>query len=128
MNVKAQEIAQNWLGQLTYSAATCDLDAHMALVSRNVKVLGIPGGKVIDYAGWKKRRHNEFRKKLLRSLSYQLIKVLQYEIKTLRFTVIETMKSTQGQIIIVDKVIKLLREEDGKWRVVQESIDRIELK
>ncbi len=46
----------------------------------------------------------------------------------LLFTVIETMKSSQGQIIVVDKAINLRCEDDGQWRVVQERIDRIELK
>ena len=128
MDIKAREIAQHWLDQLSYSAATWNLDAHMALVSRSVKVLGLPGGKVIEFSGWKKRRNNEFRKKLLLSLSYKLINILKYEKGMLLFTVIETMKSSQGQIIVVDKAINLRCEDDGQWRVVQERIDRIELK
>jgi len=122
----AREIAQNWLDELTFSAATLDLDAHMALVSRQVKVLGVPGLGVIDYSGWKKRRRNEFGKRLLHSLSYRLHKILAQEENNILFTVVETMKSSQGLVITVDKAVKLRREDDGKWRVVQERIVHIE--
>lgn len=124
----AREIAQNWLDELTFSAATGDLDAHMALVSRQVKVLGIPGLRAIDYSGWKKRRRNEFGKRLLHSLSYRLSKILSQQENSILFTVVETMKSSQGQIITVDKAVNLRREDDGKWRVVQERIVHIERK
>lgn len=128
MDIKAKEIAQRWLDELTYSAATWNLDAHMALVSRQVKVLGIPGADSIDYPGWKQRRHNEFSKKLLRSLSYRLIDILSHAEDSLLFTVIETMKSSRGETITVDKAINLRCEGDGQWRVIREWIDRIERK
>lgn len=126
MEIKAKEIAQRWLDELTFSAATWDLEAHMALVSRRVKVLGIPGAGIIDFPGWKKRRHNEFRRKLLRSLTYRLIDILSHAEDSLLFTVTETMKSSRGETITVDKAINLHREEDGQWRVIREWIDRIE--
>lgn len=128
MDMDAREIAQNWLDNLAFSAATWNIDAHMGLVSEQVKVHGIPGIGAIDYQGWRKRRSNEFSKKLLRSLSYRLHNILGHEEDCIRFTVVETMKSSQGQIITVDKAVELRREEDGQWRVVQERIDRIELK
>ncbi len=90
-------------------------------------MIGIPGGKVIDYNGWKNRRKNEFNKKLLHSLTYKLVNILLQEEDKLLFTVIETMKSNQGKVITVDKAIKLKRENDGQWRVIHERIDRIEL-
>ena len=128
MDMDAKEIAQHWLDALAFSAATWNLDDHMALVSTQVKVRGIPGVEVIDYDGWKKRRQNEFSKKLLRSLSYRLHNILAQEEDSVVFTVVETMKSSQGQIITVDKAVNLRREKDGQWRVIQERIDRIELK
>lgn len=128
MDMDAREIAQHWLDALTFSVATWNLDAHMALVSAQVKVKGLPGIEVVDYDGWKERRQNEFSKKLLRSLSYRLHTIASQGEDRLLFTVVETMKSNQGQTITVDKAINLRREEDGRWRVVQERIDRIELK
>ena len=126
--MEARKIAQKWLDDLAFSAATWDLDAHMALVSAEVKVHGIPGIEFVDYEGWKKRRRNEFHKKLLRSLTYRLHKILAHEEDNLLFTVMETMKSNKGQTITVNKAVKLKREEDGNWRVTQEWIDRIDRK
>lgn len=128
MDMDAREIAQHWLDELTFSAATWNLDAHMALVSEQVQVHGIPGIDVIDYEGWKRRRRNEFSNKLLRSLTYRLHTILAEEEDSVLFTVVETMKSGQGQVFTVDKAVELRREEDGHWRVVKERIDRIELK
>lgn len=127
MHIKARDIAQRWLDELAFSAATWDLESHMALVSRQVKVLGLPGVKVVDYPGWLNRRSNEFSKKLLRSLSYRLVNILLHEEDNLLFTVIETIKSSRGQVFTVDKAINLRLEDDGIWRVVQERIDRIEI-
>ncbi len=128
MDIQARNIAEHWLEELAFTTATGNLHAHMALVSRQVKVIGLPGKKLVDYQGWKKRRHNEFSKKLLHSLSYRLVNILLHKEDNLLFTVIETMKSSQGQIIIVDKAITLSLEFDGKWRVVEERIERVELK
>jgi hypothetical protein len=98
----------------------------MALVSREVKVRGVPGHDTIDYRGWKERRRNEFSNRLLRSLTYRLHDIIAQEEGSLLFTVVETMRSHQGQTITVDKAIKIRREEDGIWRVILEWIDRIE--
>ena len=65
MDIQARNIAEHWLEELAFTAATGNLHAHMALVSRQVKVLGLPGNKLVDYQGWKRRRHNEFSKRLL---------------------------------------------------------------
>ena len=128
MDMEARAIAQQWLDDLAFSAATWNLDAHMALVSKQVEVLGIPGIPRIDYQGWKQRRANEFSKKLLHSLTYRLHKVLDRGENSMLFTVVETMKSSQGQVITVDKAVSIRREQDGQWRVIRERIDRIEMK
>jgi hypothetical protein len=126
MDMDTREVAQRWLDDLAYSAATGNLEAHMALVSREVKVRGVPGHDTIDYRGWKERRRNEFSNRLLRSLTYRLHDIIAQEEGSLLFTVVETMRSHQGQTITVDKAIKIRREEDGIWRVILEWIDRIE--
>lgn len=122
---EAEQIAQQWLAELSFSAATWNLDAHMALVSREVRVTGIPNINSIDYAGWKVRRKNEFEKKLLHSLSYRLQDILSQTDERLRFTVEETMRAYNGKVIIIDKEITLQKEGDGTWRVRREHFDRI---
>jgi hypothetical protein len=122
---EAEKIVQEWLDEISFSAATWNLDAHMKLVSPQVRVTGIPGISSIDYNGWKLRRKNEFEKKLLRSLTYQLHDIVAEEEDEIRFSVKETMKSSSGRSIVIDKEVTLHRESDGQWRVRQEHFDRI---
>lgn len=125
MSREAEKIIQSWLDELSYSAATWDLDAHMKLVSRQVKVTGLPRVKSVDYQGWKLRRHNEFKKKLLRSLNYRLGKVLHADHNKIVFWVEETVKDHQGKAVAIDKEITLNKEEDGLWRVLREHYREI---
>ena len=126
--MESTKIIKKWLDDLAYSAATWDLDAHMALVSRNVVVLGIPGVDMVDYLGWKKRRRNEFNKKLLHSLAHRNPQVLSERPKFITFGVQELMKDHSKQSIEIDKEITLHQEEDGRWRVIREIILSINAK
>lgn len=121
-------IINRWLNEVTFSAATWDLEAHMALISKDVRVLGVPRIEYIDYRGWKQRRHNEFKKKLLQSLTYREARLLHKEGNTLHFSVHETMRGLLGQCIEVRKEITLQLEKDGKWRAVKEQILSINVK
>ena len=126
MNGEAEKIVQQWLDDVSFSVATWNLDAHMQLVSRQVKVSGIPRIGTIDYNGWKQRRRNEFDKKLLRSLTYHLYEILSKSDDQLRFTVEETMRGNNGKTLVIDKEVTLNREDDGKWRVSNERLDFIQ--
>lgn len=121
-------IAQQWLSRLAFSAATWNLDDHMELISREVQVHGLPAVGVVDYAGFKKRRHNEFHKKLLLSITHKGVQLLESNGEHITFAVKETLKSTRGESFVLDKEIKLRRESDGKWRAVQEQIKYISRK
>lgn len=124
--MESNAIIQDWLDNLAFSAATWDLDAHMALVSRQVTVIGIPGVDKIDYQGWKLRRRNEFKKKLLHSLTHREATLLNERPKIITFSVKELMRDQEKQCIELEKEITLQQEEDGKWRVVRELILNIE--
>lgn len=125
MSGNAEQIVKQWLDDVSFSAATWNLDAHMQLVSRKVEVTGIPRIGRIDYDGWKQRRQNEFDKKLLRSLTYQVHKILSASDDHLRFAVEETMRGNNGKTLVIDKEVTLGKEDDGKWRVLQERVDYI---
>lgn len=125
---ETKKIIRGWLDDISFSAATWNLDAHMGLVSRRVKVTGIPNTRHIDYNGWKLRRKNEFDKKLLHSLTYRLHNVLKDEEDRIIFNVEETMKPHKGQSIVSDKDVILRMEEDGVWRVQFEKYNRIRVR
>lgn len=128
MDTEANEVAQKWLDDIAFTAATWNLDAHMALVSREVAVRGIPGVPQVDYKGWRQRRHTEFSKKLLHSLTYRNLQLIDSSRGEISFRVHETMKGHKTPIILVDKNVTLRKEQDGVWRVVEELLHRIELR
>ena len=100
----------------------------MALVSRKVQVYGVPNIEKIDYQGWKRRRRNEFKKKLLHSLTYRDATVLGSSDTSISFSVQETMRDHSKRSLEINKEITLHQEQDGKWRVVREQILNISLK
>jgi hypothetical protein len=128
MTQEAEQIVRGWLDDISFSAATWNLDAHMQLVSRQVEVTGIPRIQRIDYDGWRVRRKNEFEKKLLHSLTYRLGKILKEVDDQIHFSVEETMRARSGQTIVADKEVILKREEDGQWRVRHERFGAIRLR
>jgi hypothetical protein len=123
--IESLTIAEQWLARFSYSAATWNLDEHMDLISREMQVHGLPKGGIIDYDGFKRRRSNEFTKKLLLSLTYKGVLLLNGDSEQIAFAVKETVKSTRGESYVLDKELTLRRENDGKWRAVQEQIKYI---
>lgn len=117
-----QTIIGNWLKQLTRSVETRDLTAHMQLISEQVKVYGLPGGQIVDYSQWKKRRHTEFSQAQLLALGYRLINIKTIALLRLVFHVEETMQACNGMCVFIDKDIILELEADDHWRVVEERI------
>ncbi|MCW9023849.1 MAG: hypothetical protein OQK73_04130 [Gammaproteobacteria bacterium] len=118
----SQTIIEQWLQDLSNSIMSFDLEAHMALVSSEVQVYGLPSGKVVNYQQWKIRRQNEFNNEELQGLSYTLLKVKNMTLRRLVFNVEENMQARDGPSFMVNKDIILELEEDNCWRVVEEKI------
>jgi len=123
-----KEIAQNWLDDMSYTAAVRDYDAHMDLVSRDVQIHGVPNAGVIGYKGWARRRMHEFKNGLLFSLTYKNLELRSADENEITFSVRETMKSTEGHVLVLDKEIMLAREGKETWRVKLERINHHEMK
>jgi hypothetical protein len=124
----AELIVKQWLAELALTTASRDLEAHMALVSPEVQVHGLRRAGVIDFEGWRKRRHNEFRNGLVHSLTHKNVHVISAERGHIVFTVTETLKGTRGEVIVIDKQVVLKRDERNRWRVVLEQIEKVDLK
>ncbi len=122
---EAEVIVLAWLKDLSRSVAEHDLPAHMQLVSRQVKVVGIPHAGTIDYDGWKLRRFNEFNGNLLQNLGYQLRAIINTKEEQIVFSVQETMKGSNGKAVVANKDVMLQKEGDGQWRVRYERYDEI---
>ena len=118
----SQELIVNWLNRMSESVKKRDLDAHMGLVSKKVLVYGIPNQESLGYYDWKRRRHNEFYKNHLASLTYESLNIKTISLRRLGFQVTEIMRATSGQRVHIDKEIILEQEADNEWRVVEETI------
>lgn len=114
---------QRWLDDMSISVATRDLGAHMALVSPNVRVYGLPGkNDSIGYADWERRRRHELSSGLLSRLDYESVRIKTIALRRLVFSVTEYMHAQTGAVVEIEKNIVLEHEDDRCWRVVEEVI------
>ncbi|MCG6887690.1 MAG: hypothetical protein LJE74_10815 [Proteobacteria bacterium] len=118
----SQELIVNWLNRVSETITQRDLDAHMALVSKQVKVYGIPGQALIDYRGWKKRRQYELEHDKLAGLEYRDLRIKTITLRRLGFEVTESMHGKNGRHIMIHKDVMLEQERDNEWRVVEETV------
>ena len=118
----SQELILNWLGRLSETVAQRDLEAHMALVSERVQVYGVPGQPVIDHQGWRQRRESEFRQERLTGLAHKNVRIKTVALRRLGFEVDEIMTTRDGPVLHLRKTILLEEEDDGQWRVVEETV------
>jgi hypothetical protein len=113
---------RKWLSNVSETVKAKDLDNHMALVSEKVAVYGLPSGKTLGYADWRHRRESEFKRGLIKNLSYDKMAIKNIGLRRLTFKVEEIMDGTNGDLAIIQKEVILEQEQDQKWRVVEEKI------
>ncbi len=113
---------QKWLSNITETIKTKDIKKHMELVSKNVAVYGLPNGKTLNYADWKKRRQSEFKRGLIDSIQYDKLSIKNFGLRRLTFKIEEITDSSNNALLLVNKEIILEQEQDNQWRVVEETI------
>ena len=94
----------------------------MNLVSENVVVYGLPDGKTLNYADWRKRRKNEFQRGLLKNIAYDKLSIKTIGLRRLIFNIEEVMDAANGDLAIINKTVIIENEQDKQWRVVEETI------
>ncbi len=113
---------RKWLSNITETVKTKDLQKHMELVSKNVVIYGMPKGKTLNYANWYNRRKSEFERSTLKDLTYNNLKIKNFGLRRLIFDIEEIMDGSNGDMAIINKQVILEQEQDGQWRVVEETI------
>ena len=113
---------RKWLSNITETVKTKDLQKHMDLISENVMVYGMPSGKTLDYSDWKKRRESEFKRDLIKDLTYDNLQIKNFGLRRLIFTIQEVMNGKNDDMAIINKQVVLEQEQDDQWRVVEETI------
>jgi hypothetical protein len=118
----AKETAERFLAERARTARERAYGAHMDLVSRRVQVFGVPGFERLGYDDWARQCEHEFREGILKSVSYQGLKVLVDTPTRLMFKTLETVEASDGAVDSrgIEVVIEL--ESDGQWRVTQERV------
>ena len=111
-----------WQEAMTRTIGERDLPNHMELISKKVEVFGNPSKEHINYAGWYKRRKNEFQRESVVCVSYANTKIKTITLRRIIFNVNESIVGTDGRIITTNQDVILEREDDEKWRLVEQNI------
>jgi hypothetical protein len=96
----SEEIARYWLEAVVTTAGNKDIKGgHLDLISRNVRLTGVEGVDVIGYDDWVRQCAHEFENNVLKSVSYQGIKILEAADGRILFKTCETVEGTDGTVI-----------------------------
>ena len=121
MSDKVIQIAKDWMTKLVKTVGERNYDEHMDLISKRVRVSGIPGFDSLNYDSWAKQCKHEFEDNIIKGLSYEGLKLLTYNDKQIMFKTHESVEAMDG-FIQEQGIEVLLENEDGNWRVVQERV------
>lgn len=117
-----EEIAQQWLNASSQTATDKDFDAHFNLISKKVRVTGVPGFESISYDDWARASEEDFKEGVLKSVGYEGLKMNAHNDTQIMFKTVETILVNDGTKKTHGVEILLQLEEDGVWRVIQERV------
>lgn len=117
-----EEIAQQWMDASAQTAFEKAFDAHMDLISKKVRVTGVPGFESISYDDWARAAEKDFKDEVLVSVSYEGLKMNAHNETQIMFKTVETIFVNDGSKKTHGVEILLELEEDGVWRVIQERV------
>ncbi|MGD8957472.1 MAG: nuclear transport factor 2 family protein [Chromatiaceae bacterium] len=109
---------EDWLANFRQTALAHDLQGHMALISPQVTVFGVPGFDTLGYEDWYKQCAHEFPQGLIVALDYSRIVVRTANQSQILFKALETTATADGGQIS-QAVEMLLQRDDGAWQLRQ---------
>ena len=115
-------IAQKWLDASAYTATNKQFDEHFNLISKKVRVTGVEGYDSVSYDDWARQSEEEFKNGVLKSVSYEGLKMLATNERQIMFKTIEKITSNDDITRSHGVEILLTIEEDDVWRVTQERV------
>jgi hypothetical protein len=124
----AEQTIRSWFSNMSSSVRGRDMVQHLKYVSRKISVYGMPSKAVITFKEWKARRQKELLTEELLALNYQGIRIISSSPKRISFNTSETLVGKDGKMVIMDKNIIIENEDDGNWRVVEESVNKWHVK
>lgn len=117
-----EEIIQTWSLACCQTLEERDIDAHMDLISKQVKVYGLAEHEFVDYNFWHNQVSEQFSKGLVKSLRYYLNSMRVESDSQIIFTAIEYITDQEDKEHENSLEVVLTKEADGFWRVTQEKI------
>jgi hypothetical protein len=114
----AVKIVENWLTQFVNTALEGDLARHMAMISRDVRVFGVPGFDVLEFDDWYRQCEHEFPQRLLADITYSTPHIRTADQERIMFKSLETSRSKDGNINR-QAVEMLLQRDEGNWKLQQ---------
>lgn len=114
----SDQIVNAWLERFVASALKHDLATHMAMISREVMVFGVPGFDALYYDDWYRQCEQEFPQGLLTGLTYEKVTIRTADDNDILFNSLETTRTSDGRTI-AQPVEVLLRNEGRDWRLKQ---------
>lgn len=118
----AKAIIRDWMKKSAATLAAYDADAHLELISKQVKVHGVPKLEVIDYKDWESQVRHEFADKLIKSVSFHGDRIRAENSQEIMFNTLEVLTASDGAVVRNGLEVLLKKETDGVWRVIQERI------
>jgi ketosteroid isomerase-like protein len=113
-----ESVVQDWLANFRQTALARDLEGHMAMISPQVTVFGVPGFDTLGYENWYKQCAHEFPQGLIVALDYSRIAVRTANQSQILFKALETTATADGGQISQAVEMLLQRDEDS-WRLKQ---------
>lgn len=117
----ATDIAKQWLKDSASTATNHQFTEHFDLISKKVRVTGVPGLESVGYNDWARQSEQEFKDKVIQRVSYKGFKLLATNERQIMFKTVETVVANDGTQKRHGLEV-LLEDEGGTWRVTQERV------
>ena len=123
LEIEPEQIAQTWLDASAKTATDKDFVAHFNLISKKVRVTGVPGfDDGISYDDWARQSEQEFKDNVLDKVTYDGLKMSAHNDKQVMFKTMESVFANDGTQRSHGVEILLEKEDDDVWRVIQERV------
>ena len=111
-------LVDSWLQKFVTTALARDLEGHMATISQQVMVFGVPGFETLGYEDWYRQCAHEFPQGLITALEYSGIKLRTVGEDRILFKALETTQTSDGGSLA--QAVEMLLQRDGDdWKLKQ---------
>ncbi len=115
-------IINEWMQKSMQTLAAHDAEGHLALISKEVVVHGVPELETINYNDWAAQVRHEFANKLVKSVVFHGDRIRVENPEDIMFNTLEVITASDGSVLRNGLEVVLKKESDGVWRVIQERI------